>query len=430
MPVLVAPEVVSGKVLAAMKTIAETNCLEATVSKAVITVPAYFSEAQREATQTAGRLAGLEVIGLLNEPVAAALAYGYGKNKEGTVLIFDLGGGTFDLALVKMSQGDDFRLLAYGGDTHLGGQDFDGVLLNYILKDIKATMKINLRDDPEALHLLRQDCEIAKRKLSTKPQTDVVAYIARAKKGYRKTITRSLFEELCQPLFKKAIELLPGILKDAKVKKDDVDEVVLVGGSTRILKVQAMVRDFFNGKEPVKSLNPDEAVAQGAAIWAAKLTGEQGAKDVRLRDVASLSLGVADPSGIMAVIIPRGTTLPAAVTKTFTTTRDNQEEAEFKVCQGLRANWADNHLLGFLTLSIPARRKGTVDIDASFQVDLDGVLKVTAKERLSGETARAQFQSEGRMSERQVAEMLRQAEKFKTEDDAARAGSWRERYRI
>ncbi|KAK3912222.1 Heat shock cognate 71 kDa protein [Frankliniella fusca] len=397
MPVLVAPEVVSSKVLATMKSIAENNCLEEKVSKAVITVPAYFSESQREATKTAGRMAGLEVIGLLNEPAAAALAYGYGKHKEGTVVIFDLGGGTLDLAVIRMTKGDDFRLLAYGGDTHLGGQDFDNVLLNFILKDIKDTMKTNLRDDPEALHMLRQAIELAKRKLSTKPQTDVNAYIARAKKGYRKTITRGLFEELCLPLFKKAVDLLPVVLKEAKVRKDEVDDVVLVGGSTRILKVQAMVRDFF-GKEPVKSMNPDEAVALGAAIWAAKLTGEQGAKDVRLRDVASLSLGVADPSGVMAVIIPRGAALPAAVTKTFTTTRDNQEEAEFKVCQGLRANWADNHLLGFLTLTIPARRKGTVDIDASFQLDLDGVLKVTAKERQSGETARAEFQSEGRQS--------------------------------
>lgn len=429
LPVLMAPEVVSGKVLETMKLTAENNCLEAKVSKAVVTVPAYFSETQRQATKRAGELAGLEVIDLLTEPAAAAIAYGYGKEKEGLILIFDLGGGTFDLAVVRMRKGDDFQILAYGGDTHLGGQDFDNILLEFIMKDIKTTMKVNMRDDPESLHELRQACELAKRKLSTQHQTDVVFFLNRVGKGYRKSVSRSKFEELCLPEFKKAIGMLPDVLRQARVAKEDIDDVVLVGGSTRILKVQQMVRDFF-AKDAVKSLNPDEAVAQGAAIWAAKLAGDKGAKDVQLKDVASLSLGVADPSGIMAVIIPRGMALPASVTKTFTTTRDNQEEAEFKVCQGVRANWVDNHLLGHLTLTIPARRKGTVDIDATFSLDVSGLLKVTARERLSGMTAKAEFQSEGRLTDRELQEIVRQGDLFKVHDDEARENAWRERFRI
>ncbi|KAK3910978.1 Heat shock 70 kDa protein [Frankliniella fusca] len=430
LPTMMSPEEISGKVLKAMKTTAE-DFLEKDVCKAVITVPAYFNESQRQATMSAARLAGLEVIALLNEPTAAAIAFGFDKGRHQTVLIFDLGGGTFDVTVLRI-QGDKFDIKGHGGDTHLGGQDFDNVLLNFIIEDIKNTFRLDLRadDDPELLHELRAACELAKRKLSNMPQTTINVFLNRHGKGYRKDISRAFFEDLCMPKFKTAIDILRKVLQEAKVSKEQIDEVVLVGGSTRIPKVRSMVQEFFDGKELNKSVNPDEAVALGAAIHAASLTGQAGAKQVVMKDVTSLSLGVATSDGLVAVLIPRNTPLPYEVTKPFTTASDQQEEAEIKVCQGERARWEDNHVLGDFTLSVPARAKGEIDIDTTFALDSGGVLTVTAVERSSQEKASVELQCESRLSEHELRKMLEKAKIHSADDDAERDRARKERYRV
>ncbi|XP_052131846.1 heat shock 70 kDa protein-like [Frankliniella occidentalis] len=432
LPTMLTPEEVSAKILKAMKVTAEDS-LERSVEKAVITVPAYFNDSQRQATLSAARLAGLEVLELLNEPTAAAIAFGFDKGREQTVLIFDLGGGTFDVTVLHICS-NNYQIKAHGGDTHLGGQDFDAQLLEYVIEDIKKSLGIDLQrdreDDPELMHELRAACELAKRKLSTMPQTTINLFLNRYGKGYRKDITRAFFEDLCLAQFRKAINILPEVLSEAKVTKDEIDEVVLVGGSTRIPKIRSLVQEFFDNKELNKSVNPDEAVALGAAIRAASLTGQAGAKQVVMKDVTSLSMGVATSDGLVAVLIPRNTPLPYKITKPFTTASDNQEEAEIKVCQGERARWEHNHILGDFTLAVPARPKGQIDIDTTFSLDAGGVLTVTAVERSSKEQASVTLQCESRLSERELREMLERAKLHSNEDDEERDRARKERYKL
>ncbi|XP_034235507.1 heat shock cognate 71 kDa protein-like [Thrips palmi] len=430
LPQMVTAEEVSAKVLEGMKVTAEDS-LETTITKAVVTVPAYFNDSQKQATIAAGQLAGLDVIAILPEPTAAAMAFGFGKGKNSTVLIFDLGGGTFDVS-VLIIRGDNFQILAHGGDTHLGGQDFDSILLDFVIEDIKQSLGVTIRseEEPETLHELRGACELVKRKLSTIPQASINVFLNRHGKGYKKDITRALFEDLCTPYFKRAVDILPTVLTEAKVSKEDIDDVVLVGGSTRIPKVRNMVQEFFNGKELNKSVNPDEAVAQGAAIHAAALTGQSGAKQVVMQDVTSLSLGIALADGLVAVLIPRNTPLPFQITKGFTSASDNQEEAEFKVCQGERARWEDNHVLGDFTLSIPSLPQGDVDIATTFSLDAGGVLTVTARERSTNEEASVTLHSEARLSDRELQEMLRKAQQHRAQDEELRDRARRERYRV
>ncbi|KAJ1530964.1 hypothetical protein ONE63_005800 [Megalurothrips usitatus] len=308
-PQMISPEEISSKILKAMKITAEESFgHECEVMKAVVTVPAYFNDSQRQATMTAGRLAGLEVIAILNEPTAAAMAFGFGAKKNSTTLIFDLGGGTFDVTVLKI-RGDNFNTLAHGGDTHLGGQDFDNILLTHVLDDIekKEGVRINRDDDIEVFHEIRAQCELVKRRLSTLPQATINVFLSRHGKGYRREISRAFFEDLCTPFFKRAIDILPGVLKDAGVTKEQIDEVVLVGGSTRIPKVRSMLQQFFDGKELNKSINPDEAVAHGAALHAAALVGDRSAagNEVQLREEAARRPGPKMAPGGAAAASPR-----------------------------------------------------------------------------------------------------------------------------
>jgi heat shock protein 5 len=414
------PQEVSSMVLGKMRDIAESH-LGKQVSNMVVTVPAYFNDAQRQATKDAGTIAGLNVLRILNEPTAAAIAYGLDKKDQAmNVLVFDLGGGTFDVSLLAID-GGVFEVLATAGDTHLGGEDLDNRLIKHLLGLIKKRHGKDFSSNRVAMQKLRREAERAKRALSTQPQVRVELESLAEGVDVSETVTRARFEELCADLFRQTLVPVEQVLTDAGLEKGEVDEVVLVGGSTRIPKVRQLLEKFF-GKPANIKLNPDEAVAYGAAVQAAVLSGERDERtsDLLLLDVTPLSLGIETTGGVMAEIIPRNTVVPTSPTKVYTTAEDGQTAVNNKVYEGERKLTKDNRLLGQFELGgIPPMEKGKAQIEVTFDVDADGILTVSAKELTSGKKAMITVKNSDRLSDDEIQQMVRDAEAFNEEDSLA-----------